>query len=77
MASVEQSYQEALDASSQQADASYERSWFYYLADIAARRLLQRVMDVFYKTSNATWLTASPSYMKQMAEEFERQLEQW
>ncbi|KAI6747664.1 hypothetical protein HG530_015772 [Fusarium avenaceum] len=53
------------------------RGWYYYLADIAARRLLQRVTDSLY-TENEIGLDFAPlPHLTQTAAEFERQLDQW
>lgn len=51
-----------------------EASWYYYLADIAARRILQRVMDTFYTVGPQ--LGNIPNMFK-AAEELSRQIEQW
>lgn len=54
-----------------------EKAWYYYLADIAARRILQRVVDTFYKKSESAWCEASLPNLVQTAEELDRQLVQW
>ncbi|KAI5270037.1 hypothetical protein E4T47_06569 [Aureobasidium subglaciale] len=51
-------------------------SWYYYLADIAARRILQRVVDSFYAGPIDLQLTTIASVIK-AAEELSRQIEQW
>ncbi|TIA40523.1 hypothetical protein D6C78_02517 [Aureobasidium pullulans] len=53
-----------------------EASWYYYLADIAARRILQRVMDTFYTETVSSQLGNIPKMFK-AAEELSRQIEQW
>jgi len=53
-----------------------EASWYYYLADIAARRILQRVMDTFYTETVSSQLGNIPN-MSKAAEELSRQIEQW
>lgn len=55
----------------------FEKGWYYYLADIAARRILQRVVDTFYNKYEITWSTASLPKLIQTARELERQLSQW
>ena len=54
-----------------------ERSWYYYLADIAVRRILQRVFDLFYKSSHQTWSEQVLSRLIWSAEELDQQLTQW
>ncbi|KAI5246329.1 hypothetical protein E4T42_06391 [Aureobasidium subglaciale] len=51
-------------------------SWYYYLADIAARRILQRVVDSFYADHIDLQLTTITSMIK-AAEELSRQIDQW
>lgn len=54
-----------------------EKAWYYYLADIAARRILQRVIDSFYDKNEVAWLDASLPNIIHTAEELDRQLTQW
>jgi hypothetical protein len=58
----------------------FEKGWYYYLADIAARRILQRVIMSFYTDGNSEWCDWSESYISslvQMAKELDRQLTEW
>lgn len=55
----------------------FEHGWYYYLADIAARRLLQRVIEFFYRTSESAWLELSFAHLVNTAEELDRQLGEW
>ena len=56
---------------------SFDHGWYYYLADIAARRLLQRVIDSLYTDNKAgSDFTPLPA-LTQTAAELERQLDQW
>ncbi|KAF2009396.1 hypothetical protein BU24DRAFT_444855 [Aaosphaeria arxii CBS 175.79] len=55
----------------------FEKAWYYYLADIAARRILQRVMDVFYRQSEVSWTQIPLSELLKTATELDRQLDQW
>ena len=59
------------------AHTELEKGWFYYLADIAARRILQRVIKSFYESSELAWLDASLESIFQTAEELDRQLTEW
>ena len=54
-----------------------ERSWYYYLADIAVRRILQRVFDLFYRSSHHVWTQQDLSRLIWSAEELDQQLTQW
>ncbi|KAJ4245081.1 Zcf27p [Fusarium torreyae] len=54
-----------------------DRGWYYYLADIAARRLLQRVTDSLYTENEVGWDFAPLPHLTQTAAELERQLDQW
>jgi hypothetical protein len=54
-----------------------ERAWYYYLADIAVRRILQRVFDTFYRVPHEAWLQHSISHMIRAAAELDKQLTQW
>lgn len=60
-----------------QPQTDFEHGWYYYLADIAARRLLQRVVDVLYRANEATWLTLPLAYLIHTVEELDRQLGEW
>ncbi|KAJ4298097.1 Zcf27p [Kalmusia sp. IMI 367209] len=57
--------------------SEFEHGWYYYLADIAARRLLQRVIELFYKASESAWLELSFSSIVHTVEELDRQLAEW
>ncbi|KAF2448339.1 hypothetical protein P171DRAFT_353501 [Karstenula rhodostoma CBS 690.94] len=55
----------------------FEHGWYYYLADIAARRLLQRVIELFYKRSEVAWLEFPFLTLVHTVEELDRQLVEW
>jgi hypothetical protein len=55
----------------------FEEGWYYYLADIAARRLLQRVISSLYHAGESAWVDAPYPGLLQTAEELSRQLSQW
>lgn len=57
--------------------SEFEEGWYYYLADIAARRLLQRVISTLYDTGESAWREGSFQSLLQTAEELERQLLEW
>lgn len=55
----------------------FEEGWYYYLADIAARRILQRIISSLYGGGEAGWVDASLHNLLQTAEELDRQLTEW
>lgn len=63
--------------SSTSLDPDLERSWYYYLAEIAGRRIFNRVVNSFYKNDESTWLTTPIDVMIRIAEELDEQLTQW
>ncbi|OAL54655.1 hypothetical protein IQ07DRAFT_531020 [Pyrenochaeta sp. DS3sAY3a] len=54
-----------------------ETGWYYYLADIAARRILQRVIQSFYESSESNWIYLPLQDILHTAEELDRQLTEW
>lgn len=54
-----------------------EEGWYYYLADIAARRILQRVIGSFYEADQSSWLRTPFQNMSHTASELDRQLMEW
>ena len=57
--------------------SEFEEGWYYYLADIAARRILQRVISSSYGAGESAWLDVSLQCLLQTAEELDRQLMEW
>lgn len=57
--------------------SAFERSWYYYLSDIAARRIFNRVISSFYKTDETAWLRMPIDTIIRVAEELDEQLRQW
>ena len=54
-----------------------ENSWYYYLADIAARRILERVVDTFYVKEAISIFHTNLLELIETAKELQRQLTQW
>lgn len=54
-----------------------EQSWFYYLSDIAVRRIANRIVNTFYQGSASVWLSIPIDKMIHAASELELQLIQW
>ncbi|KAF1931342.1 uncharacterized protein M421DRAFT_56388 [Didymella exigua CBS 183.55] len=55
----------------------FEEGWYYYLAEIAARRILQRVISSSYNGGESAWVDVSLHSLLQTAEELDRQLTEW
>lgn len=52
-----------------------EQSWYYYLTEVALRRIGNRVLNAFYREESSTWLGIKP--LIPIALEFESQIETW
>ena len=54
-----------------------EQSWFYYLSEIALRRIQNRVLNAFYRQDHRSWAQMNMSDMISIAENIETQLTIW
>jgi hypothetical protein len=54
-----------------------QQSWFYYLSEIALRRIGNRVLNHFYQDGHKSWTKESLESLMKAAREFLRQLNQW
>jgi hypothetical protein len=54
-----------------------EQSWFYYLSEIALRRIENRVLNTFYKEDHYSWTRTNIDDMITAATNVEEQLELW
>ncbi|KAF3396171.1 hypothetical protein F1880_006919 [Penicillium rolfsii] len=54
-----------------------EQSWFYYLAEIALRRIGNRIVHAFYSSGHESWANFDVAEYIQMTEGFEHELETW
>jgi hypothetical protein len=54
-----------------------DQSWYYYLSEIALRRIGNRVLNTFYMEDMNSWFTMHISSMVAIANDFEIQLTQW
>ena len=74
-------YSNGLNESSHQSpsnlDPELEQSWGYYLADIAVRRIGNRVINSFYNDNESLWVSTPTSRLIRIAEELDSQLTQW
>ncbi|KAH7384711.1 hypothetical protein BKA64DRAFT_711831 [Cadophora sp. MPI-SDFR-AT-0126] len=64
-------------ASSQRLEHAEEQSWFYYLSEIALRRIENRVINAFYIEDHQHWLHMDLSVMMSAAGDIENQMETW
>ncbi|KFY53029.1 hypothetical protein V497_08410, partial [Pseudogymnoascus sp. VKM F-4516 (FW-969)] len=53
-------------------DANEERSWYYYLTEVALRRISNRILSTFYRQDHTTWHNILP--LIPIAKEFETQI---
>ncbi|KAH6695663.1 hypothetical protein F5X68DRAFT_258227 [Plectosphaerella plurivora] len=54
-----------------------EQSWFYYLSEIALRRIENRVLNTFYKEDHHSWTRTNVEDMISAAMTIEDQIELW
>ena len=52
-----------------------EQSWYYYLTEVALRRIGNRVLNAFYREEPSTWSNIKP--LIPIALEFESQIDAW
>ena len=52
-----------------------EESWYYYLTEIALRRIGNRIVNTFFRQDRSSWLDIKPLLL--MAREFEAQVSSW
>lgn len=56
-------------------DLNEERSWYYYLTEVALRRISNRILSTFYRQDHTNWNNISP--LIPIAKEFESQILVW
>ncbi|PVH72481.1 hypothetical protein DL98DRAFT_470364 [Cadophora sp. DSE1049] len=54
-----------------------QQSWFYYLSEIALRRIGNRVLNAFYRDDYHLWAEMKVSSMIRVGQEFMNLLDQW
>ncbi|KAJ6099548.1 hypothetical protein N7467_001083 [Penicillium canescens] len=59
------------------ASREQEQAWFYYLSEIALRRIGNRVLESMYKDGFESWKDLNIQSTIQIANEFLRQLNEW
>jgi hypothetical protein len=52
-----------------------EESWYYYLTEIALRRIGNRIINTFFRQDRTTWLNVRP--LLRIAQEFDVQVSSW
>lgn len=52
-----------------------EESWYYYLTEVALRRIGNRIINTFYRQDHATWMDIKP--LISIALEFDAQVSTW
>ena len=52
-----------------------EESWYYYLTEIALRRIGNRIINTFFRLERSAWLNIRP--LLRIAQEFEAQVSSW
>ncbi|OAA58173.1 Fungal transcriptional regulatory protein [Cordyceps fumosorosea ARSEF 2679] len=55
---------------------SEEESWYYYLTEIALRRISNRIVNTFFRHGRSAWITNLKPSLR-MAKEFEAQVSSW
>ena len=62
----------------QESLASYseDQSWYYYLTEIALRRIGNRVLNTFFKEDSSSWLNVSIPAIIKAAKKFEIEINQ-
>lgn len=53
-----------------------EESWYYYLTEIALRRIGNRIVNTFFRQGQSAWITNIKPLLR-MAKEFEAQVSSW
>jgi hypothetical protein len=58
-------------------DATSQHSWYYYLAEIASRRLLNRISHTLCGAGPAYWMSTPIHKLTRLANELDNQVQQW
>lgn len=58
-------------------DASSERSWYYYLSEVASRRIANRINATLHLYSPEEWMKTPVDHLQRIAEELDAQITQW
>ena len=55
----------------------FQRSWYYYLSEIASRRIANRITHALHMEPPEAWLTTPSRKLQRIAEELDAQILQW
>ncbi|KAL2851501.1 hypothetical protein BJY01DRAFT_260808 [Aspergillus pseudoustus] len=58
-------------------DANSERSWYYYLSEIASRRIMNRITATLHPLNPEDWASMPVHRLQRIAEELDAQVVQW
>ncbi|KAJ0425427.1 hypothetical protein BJY00DRAFT_308171 [Aspergillus carlsbadensis] len=58
-------------------DASSEKSWYYYLSEIASRRIMNRITATLHPQNPEEWANTPAHHLQRIAEELDAQVAQW
>ncbi|KAL3460375.1 hypothetical protein BJX64DRAFT_300674 [Aspergillus heterothallicus] len=58
-------------------DASSERSWYYYLSEIASRRIMNRITATLHPLNPEEWTSTPVHRLQRIAGELDAQVVQW
>jgi hypothetical protein len=58
-------------------EGAFQRSWYYYLSEIAYRRISNRISHTLHKERPEAWLTIPCKRLQRLAEELDAQAMQW
>lgn len=64
-------------ASSSSYQKDEEQSWFYYLSEIALRRIENQILNTFYRADHSSWTQVDAQSLICAATSIEEQLETW
>ena len=58
-------------------DVELQKSWYYYLSEIASRRLKNRISTILHGGSPLSWQLSSIPRLHRLAEELDSQVQRW
>ena len=58
-------------------EQTFQRSWYYYLSEIASRRIANRITHALHNVPLEGWSSASSKRLQRIAEELDAQILQW
>jgi hypothetical protein len=58
-------------------ESAFQQGWYYYLSEIALRRISNRITHALYRTEPQSWLAMPPKRIQRIADELDTQVLQW